>query len=322
MCCCNTAFEDAAALVLEGHTKPKTPKLCAIIAYYPSAIPPPSTKFPNSIRVLVHLAGNEIGVRRTPEVLGIQSSKKKTVRKRVDPGAGYGGCLQLGFKAYTYDAEPGFAEHDLDEYDAVNEQLAFSRSLGVVKRAFRIDEQLDVVRDQFTDDVRKGAVEKVMQKTMPFAHVISAPTLIGGAGQKALQHYYQNLLKPLPSGGTTQLLSRTVSADRVVDELFLSFTHSAEMPWLLPSIPPTNKKVEIAVVSIVRLCGGRLESEHLYWDQASVLLQLGLLDPKLAMPEAMQKKGVKRLPVVGAEAARAIRRGSSREMNGFVDGTK
>lgn len=204
----------------------------------------------------------------------------------------------------------------------MNEQLAFSRSLAVVKRAFRIEEQLDVVRDQFTESLNKGAVEKVMQKTTPYAHVISAPTLMGGAGQKALHHYYGNLFTPLPQGSTTQLLSRTVSADRVVDELFLSFTHSIELPWLLPSIPPTNKKVEIAVVSIVRIVGGRLESEHLYWDQASVLLQIGLLDPKLAIPEAMKKKGVKRLPVVGAEAARAMRRGSSREMNGFVDGTK
>jgi hypothetical protein len=97
----------------------------------------------------------------------------------------------------------------------------------------------------------------------------------------------------------------------------MNFTHSVEMPWLLPSIPPTNRKVEIVVISIVCLRGGKLESEHVYWDQASVLFQVGLLNPKLAVPDAMKKKGVKKLPIVGAEAARAMKRGSSRQMNLF-----
>jgi hypothetical protein len=66
------------------------------------------------VKVLVHLAGKEIGVRKTPEALGIQG-KRKTVRKRIDPGEGYGGSLRLGYQAYTYDgSEPGFAESDLD----------------------------------------------------------------------------------------------------------------------------------------------------------------------------------------------------------------
>lgn len=65
--------------------------------------------------MLVHLAGAEVGVTRNTEVLGIQG-KRKTVRKRLDPGEGYGGSLKLGYQAYTYEAcEPGFAEHDLDE---------------------------------------------------------------------------------------------------------------------------------------------------------------------------------------------------------------
>lgn len=307
--------------MLETHVKPSTPRCCAVIAYYPTAIPPVTTKFPPSVRVLVHLAGSEVGIRRRPEVLGIQSTKFKTIRKRVDPGVGYGGCIKIGFKTYSYPTcAPGFAEHDVDEYDAVNERLAFSRSLAVVKRAFRIEEDLGTVRDELVDLIDDVETEKVLKRTMPYGHVINAPTLVGGVGTKALRYFYDDLFEPLPEGGKTTLISRTVSADRVVDELYMNFTHSVEMPWILPSIPPTNRKVEIVVISIVCLRGGSLESEHLYWDQASVLFQVGLLNPKLAVPEAMKKKGVKKLPIVGAESARAVKRGSSQQMNLFIKG--
>jgi hypothetical protein len=102
-----------------------------------------------------------------------------------------------------------------------------------------------------------------------------------------------------------RLLSRTVGADRVVDELHMSFKHSQAMPWILPGIPATNKQVEVVVVSIVSIRGGKLSSEHVYWDQASVLLQVGLLDPKL-VSEGMKGQGVQRLPVTGREAARRV----------------
>lgn len=275
------------------------------------------TKYPGSIRVLIHLAGDDIGVCTNHEVLGIQSKKKRTVRKRIDAGAGIGGCLRLGCKAYTYDCEPGFAEHDLDEYNAVAERLAFSRSLSVVKRAFRLEENLDTLRDEFEDLTLDRNTTKVLAKAHPQAHILNAPTLTGGIGHQSLQNFYTKIFAPIPDNGKTELLSRTVGADRVVDELYLSFTHNTSIPWLLPNIPPTNRKIEIAIVSIVCLRGGKLESEHVYWDQASVLMQAGLLDPKV-VPEALKKKGVKRLPVVGAEGARSVRRGSTREFNSLV----
>lgn len=101
------------------------------------------------------------------------------------------------------------------------------------------------------------------------------------------------------------LLSRTIGADRVVDEMHVAFRHSQEMPWILPGLPPTNKRVEVLVVSIVTLRGGRLYHEHVYWDQASVLVQVGLLDPKI-VPKKASERGVDRLPVVGREAARRV----------------
>ena len=110
-----SAYGDAGNVILENHRSPNTPRLCAIVAYYPSAIPSVHTKFPPSVKVLVHLAGGEIGVRQTSQALGIQG-KRKTTRKRIDAGEGHGQSLKIGFKAYTYSgSEPGFAESDLEE---------------------------------------------------------------------------------------------------------------------------------------------------------------------------------------------------------------
>lgn len=99
-----------------------------------------------------------------------------------------------------------------------------------------------------------------------------------------------------------RLLSRTTGADRVVDELYVSFKHSQEMPWILPGVVPTDKQVEVIIISIARFIGGKISSENVYWDQASVLCQVGLLDPGL-VPQGIQ--GVQRIPVTGREEARA-----------------
>jgi carboxymethylenebutenolidase len=88
-------------------------------------------------------------------------------------------------------------------------------------------------------------------------------------------------------------VSRTIGTDRLVDEMIFCFTHSLEMEWMLPGVPPTGKSVEIPMVVIVQFRDGKLAHEHVYWDQASVLVQLGLLDPG-------------GLPVAGVETARKV----------------
>ena len=98
----------------------------------------------------------------------------------------------------------------------------------------------------------------------------------------------------------------------------MRFKHTQEMPWILPGVPATNKSVKILVVSIITLRGGKLYHENVYWDQASVLVQVGLLDPKL-IPDAARDLGVERLPVVGGEAASRILKGRDRD-NGLMDG--
>lgn len=133
------------------------------------------------------------------------------------------------------------------------------------------------------------------------------PTLAGGVGTKALRRFYnQEFLGTKPPSMRLRLLSRTVGADRVVDEIYATFDHTVEMPWMLPGVSPTGKRVEIILVAIIAFKADRIFTEHLYWDQASVLVQVGLLDPKL-LPEGVGSGVVKQLPVVGREAARRIR---------------
>jgi ketosteroid isomerase-like protein len=153
----------------------------------------------------------------------------------------------------------------------------------------------------FSANIKKTMDGYVQHKT---PGVTYTPTISGGIGKKALRHFYEHyFIGKLPPSMRLRLLSRTTGADRIVDELYVSYEHTQEVQWMLPGVPPTNKRVEIIIVSIVSIRGGRLYSEHVYWDQASVLVQVGLLDPKL-LPEGVQ--GVDRLPVVGREAARRI----------------
>ena len=141
------------------------------------------------------------------------------------------------------------------------------------------------------------------------------PTLTGGIGTNSLRRFYeQHFLCSLPPSMRLRLISRTVGVDRIVDELYASFEHTHEIPWMLPGVPPTKRKVEIILVSIVSMKAGTLSSEHVYWDQASVLVQVGLLDPKL-VPQGVQ--GVDRLPVLGGEAAQRMLREDPETDEGF-----
>src|ERR1700704_2706362 len=88
-------------------------------------------------------------------------------------------------------------------------------------------------------------------------------------------------------------VSRTIGTDQLVDEMVVKFTHSLEMDWMLPGIPATDRRVEVPLVVIVRFRDGKLAHAHIYWDQASLLVQIGLLDPE-------------KLPVAGVESARKV----------------
>jgi carboxymethylenebutenolidase len=137
-------------------------------------------------------------------------------------------------------------------------------------------------------------VDATMATMVAAPYVNHIPTMTGGVGQAELKRFYKyHFIGENPPDTALRPVSRTVGADQIVDEMIFSFTHTTEIDWLLPGVPPTGRKIEMPLVAIVRFVGGKVAHEHIYWDQASVLVQVGLLDPK-------------GLPVAGAETARKV----------------
>lgn len=118
-------------------------RLCALVAYYPSVIPDTRSRFPLSLPVLVHLAGDTVDVTTIPVALGLQGKKKRKTRP-INPGIGTGERLELAYPAYTYDhAQPGFAEHDMEEYDHLAADLAWTRTIKVLRKGFSREADLE-----------------------------------------------------------------------------------------------------------------------------------------------------------------------------------
>jgi carboxymethylenebutenolidase len=138
--------------------------------------------------------------------------------------------------------------------------------------------------------------EATLDTMVEDAYVNHIPVMTGGWGKEALRRFYsEDFIPRMPPDTTLTPVSRTVGDDQLVDEMIFAFTHTQEMPWMLPGVPPTGKKVEVALVAIVRFRDGKLAHEHIYWDQASVLKQIGLINDNS-------------LPVYGEETAERVRK--------------
>jgi len=146
------------------------------------------------------------------------------------------------------------------------------------------------VRDEFvTRDT-----DATLDTMAPDAYVNHVPVMTGGTGREELREFYSRRFIPkMPPDTEIVPVSRTIGADRLVDEMIFRFTHTIEIDWMLPGVAPTGKHVEIPLVAIVHFRDEKLAHEHIYWDQASVLVQLGLLDPS-------------GLPVAGVETANKV----------------
>jgi len=137
-------------------------------------------------------------------------------------------------------------------------------------------------------------VDATMATMVANPYVNHIPTMTGGVGQAELKRFYKNhFVGGNPPDTALRPVSRTVGADQLVDEMIFSFTHTREVDWMLPGVAPTGKRVEVPLVAIVKFVDGKVAHEHIYWDQASVLVQIGLLDPS-------------GLPVAGAETAQKV----------------
>ena len=123
-------------------------------------------------------------------------------------------------------------------------------------------------------------VDATMATMVDEPYVNHIPTMTGGVGHDQLKRFYKyHFIGANPPDAKLVPVSRTVGTDSLVDEMLFSFTHTSEIDWMLPGVPPTGRKVEVPVVAIVQFRDGKLAHEHIYWDQASVLVQIGLLDP-------------------------------------------
>ena len=137
-------------------------------------------------------------------------------------------------------------------------------------------------------------VDATMATMVAEPYVNHVPTMTGGVGHDTLKRFYANhFIGANPPDLELAPVSRTVGESSVVDEFILRFTHTTRIDWMLPGVEPTGRPVEIPMVAVVKFQGDKLVHEHIYWDQASVLVQLGLLDPE-------------GLPVAGVETAHKV----------------
>ena len=140
-----------------------------------------------------------------------------------------------------------------------------------------------------------GDLDTTMATMSDNPHLHNVPSMVGGVGREGVRAFYRDHLvgKFFPPDVTMTSVSLTVGDTQIVEELVIGFTHTAAIDWLLPGVAPTGKPVEMAVAVIVGFKDDRISHEHIYWDQAAVLVQIGLLDPT-------------GLPVTGAESARRV----------------
>ncbi|KAL4927397.1 dienelactone hydrolase [Aspergillus undulatus] len=343
----------AYLLLLSHHQQTSTnpfPRLCAFIAFYPDApeaqtdsldskasgspphLPPSTTaastaasaafETASTLAIQIHLASTQ------DQRFGLWDDSNKRHRCHV---------------LFYPESKPGFADSTASpNYDRISSRLAWSRSLDCLKRGFGWPSgggnwgapEPELVWEGYWRNIYESA-------TSSYKRTESAPDMLGlmvgggvgdpnlddrttvncvpsaagaGSSPREIRSFYSSEF--LPSGPPSQhirLLSRTTGANRVVDELLLTFEHTEEIPWLLPGVPPTGRSVRIPLVMTASFLGGKIACHSIYWDQASVLVQIGLLDPALVPsgfktigPNRQGKDVVERIPVVGEEAVDSV----------------
>jgi carboxymethylenebutenolidase len=146
------------------------------------------------------------------------------------------------------------------------------------------------IEREFADHDVNGTMETMVPE--PYVHCV--PIMTGGSGGQGVRRFYsEHFINQIPKDAKVTPISRTVGKDQVVDEFILSFTHDTQWDYLLPGIPPTGKRVELPHMVVMKFENGKVRHEHVWWDQASLLVQVGLLDPA-------------KLPVAGVEQARKL----------------
>jgi carboxymethylenebutenolidase len=179
----------------------------------------------------------------------------------------------------------------LQNYEPKKKKLANDNDDSTSGPEFNLGDVFDLhIKHEFQDH----DVDATMRTMTSEPYVHHVPMMTGGVGYDAVYNFYKNhFIGKMPADTKVVRISRTVGKDQVVDELVLSFTHDREIDFMLPRVPPTGRYVELPHVVVMKFKDGKISHEHIYWDQASVLVQVGLLDPKL-------------LPMTGQEQAKRL----------------
>ncbi len=188
-----------------------------------------------------------------------------------------------------------FANPARSSYNKQASDMAHTRTLALLRHQMGPHYDLNALWEGHRAcefDIRDA--DATMETMVDEPYVNHIPTMTGGYGRELLRRFYRDHFIPKSSKSTRAIpISRTLGVDRVVNEVLFCFTHDCEIDWMLPGVPPTGKYVEVGLVGIITFRGDKLMHEHIYWDQASVLVQIGLLDPS-------------GLPVLGVESARKL----------------
>ncbi|UOG18867.1 dienelactone hydrolase family protein [Acinetobacter sp. PK01] len=199
-------------------------------------------------------------------------------------------------KAYVYeDVDHAFARPKSEHYHKPSARFAHERTVTALHDT--IGPHYDLValwEEHIRHEFDTRDVPATMATMVAEPYVNHIPTLTGGVGQSQLARFYRyHFVHQNPEDMKITSISRTVGSTQVVDEFIMSFTHDTEIDWLLPGVKPTGKYVEIPMLGVIQFRGSKLCHEHIYWDQASVLVQIGLLNPE-------------GLPVAGVETAKKL----------------
>ena len=195
----------------------------------------------------------------------------------------------------------GFARLGGEHYDPAAAELANLRTLeffvsqlagaGCASGQQTLSQRWD---DHVKYEFATRNTDDTLETMVVDSYVNHVPVMTGGVGHEELREFYSKRFIPqMPPDTAMTPVSRTIGVDRIVDEMVFEFTHTSKMDWMLPGVEPTGKHVKVALVVIVHFRDGKLAHEHIYWDQASVLAQLGLIDAT-------------KLPVAGVESAEKV----------------
>ena len=205
-------------------------------------------------------------------------------------------AAQPQIEQYVYPGcDHAFATPEREHFDKPAALMAYSRTLAVLRKVLGPVHDLNALWEKHCYyEFATRDVNAIMPTMVAEPYVNHVPTMTGGVGHDQLKRFYKyHFVDANPADTRLIPISRTIGTDRIVDEFVFCATHDREIDWLLPGLAPTGKYFEIPMLAVVCFRGDKLYNEHIYWDQASVLVQIGALDPA-------------GLPVGGIETARKM----------------